>query len=104
MSGVCSAPNASKHGCVSFAEASKHVGTAQCVSGTVLHVAEGTNGVTFLTFCQDHKTCPFTVVEDPGEPQSRAALTIHARHTNPLRNSSSGYLVPRHTMPSFQSV
>jgi hypothetical protein len=43
------------------------VGTTQCVSGTVLHVAEGTNGVTFLTFCQDHKTCPFTVVVFPND-------------------------------------
>jgi hypothetical protein len=25
-------------------------------------------------------------------------------HTNPLRNSSSGYFVPRHTMPSFEKV
>src|ERR1700674_2104123 len=39
----------------------------QCVSGTVLHVAEDTNGVTFLTFCQDHKTCPFTVVVFPDD-------------------------------------
>src|ERR1700693_5324916 len=67
MSAVCSARNPSKHDCVSFAEASKHVGTTQCVSGTVLHVAEGTNGVTFLTFCQDHKTCPFTVVVFPDD-------------------------------------
>jgi len=67
MSGVCSARNTSKHDCVSFAEASKHVGTAQCVSGTVLHVADGGNGVTFLTFCQDHKTCPFTVVVFPDD-------------------------------------
>ena len=67
MSGVCSARNTSKHDCVSFAEASKHVGTTQCVSGTVLHVAEGTNGVTFLTFSRDHKTCPFTVVVLPDD-------------------------------------
>src|SRR3981081_811606 len=70
MSGVCSARNSSKSSkqeCVSFAEASKHVGTTQCVSGTVLHVAESTNGVTFLTFCQDHKTCPFTVVVFPDD-------------------------------------
>ena len=170
------------------------MGTTQCVSRTVLHVAESTNGVTFLTFCQDHKTCPFTVVvfpddlkkvgdiqqlegrmveikrydfkittdvrrssyvtrtnsararsssflrcppdydverrghysagkyshpkakkshkkqgapisiEDPGEPQKQPPLMIRAPHTNPLRNSSSGYFVPRHTMPSFQSV
>jgi hypothetical protein len=67
MSGVCSARNTSKQDCVSFAEASRHVGTTQCVSGTVLHVAEGTNGVAFLTFCQDHKTCPFTVVVFPDD-------------------------------------
>src|SRR5260370_34979589 len=67
MSGVCSARNTPKHDCVSFAEASKHVGTTQGVSGTVLHVAEGTNGVTFLTFCQDHKTCRFTVVVFPDD-------------------------------------
>jgi hypothetical protein len=65
MSGVCSARNTSKQDCVSFAEASKHASTTQCVSGTVLHVAEGTNGVTFLTFCQDHKTSPFTAVVSP---------------------------------------
>ena len=67
MSGICFARNTSKHDCVSFAEARKHVGTTQCVSGTVLHVAEGTNGVTFLTFCQDHKACPFTVVVFPDD-------------------------------------
>src|SRR3984893_16040049 len=67
LSGVCSARNSSKQECVSFAEASKHVGTTQCVSGTVLHVAERTNGVTFLTFCQDHKTCPFTGVMVPDD-------------------------------------
>ena len=33
----------------------------------MLHVAEGTNGVTFLTFSEDHKTCPFTVVVIPDD-------------------------------------
>ena len=67
MSGVCCARDTPKHDCVWFAEASKHVGTTQCVSGTVLHVADGTNGVTFLTFCEDHKACPFTVVVFPDD-------------------------------------
>jgi DNA/RNA endonuclease YhcR with UshA esterase domain len=67
MSGVCSASNTSKHDCVSFAEASKHVGTTKCVSGTVLHVEDGTNGVTFLNFCKDYQTCPFTVIVFPGD-------------------------------------
>jgi hypothetical protein len=43
------------------------VGTTECVSGTVLHVADGTNGVTFLSFCEDHKARPFTVVAFPDD-------------------------------------
>jgi hypothetical protein len=64
---VCSARNSSKPDCVSFGDASKHVGTTQCVSGTVLHVEDGTNGVTFLNFCKDYQGCPFTVVVFPGD-------------------------------------
>jgi DNA/RNA endonuclease YhcR with UshA esterase domain len=67
MSGVCSARNTSKPDCVSFAEASKHVGTTGCISGTVLHVDDGSNGVKFLNFCKDSKTCPFTVVVFPAD-------------------------------------
>ncbi len=67
MSGVCSARNTSSGDCVSFAEASKHVGARQCVRGTVLHVDHGSNGVTFLNFCPDPKGCPFTVVVFPGD-------------------------------------
>jgi DNA/RNA endonuclease YhcR with UshA esterase domain len=67
MSGVGSASNASRHDCLSFAEASKHVGTTQCVRGTVLRVDDGSNGVTFLNFCNDSRTCPFTVIVFPGD-------------------------------------
>jgi hypothetical protein len=67
MNGIAFARNASKHDCVFFAEASKHVGTTQCVSGTVLHVDEGSNGLTFLNFCQDAKACPFTVIVLPDD-------------------------------------
>ena len=66
ISGVCCARNASKLECVSFSEARQHVGTSQCISGTVLHVEEGRNGVKFLNFCKD-KTCPFTVVVFPAD-------------------------------------
>ena len=48
--------------CISFAEARHHIGKTQCVTGTVLHVKEGSNGVTFLDFCENYETCPFTVV------------------------------------------
>jgi DNA/RNA endonuclease YhcR with UshA esterase domain len=62
LSGVCSARNSSPSNCVSFAEASQHVGASQCVRGTVLHVEDGRNGAKILSFCQDPKACPFTVV------------------------------------------
>ncbi len=66
-SAVCFARNTSKLDCVAFAEAHKHVGTTQCVSGTVLHVEDGTRGVKFLNFCKDYSTCPFTVVVFPAD-------------------------------------
>jgi hypothetical protein len=69
MSAVGFARNNSEPGCVSFAEASKHMGTNQCISGTVLHVEDGGKGVKFLNFCKDkdRKACPFTVVVFPGD-------------------------------------
>lgn len=67
LSGICSATNPSKHDCVPFAEASKHVGTTQCVSGTVMRVEEERSGVTFLKFCKETPVCPFTVVVFAGD-------------------------------------
>jgi DNA/RNA endonuclease YhcR with UshA esterase domain len=53
--------------CVPFAEARHHLGKTQCVTGTVMHVKEGSNGVTFLDFCENYETCPFTVVVFQGD-------------------------------------
>jgi hypothetical protein len=53
--------------CVPFAEARHHLGKTQCITGTVMHVKEGNNGVTFLDFCENYETCPFTVVVFPGD-------------------------------------
>lgn len=66
-SAVCAAGNIPAHDCVSFDEASKHVGASQCVRGTVLHVETGTKGVTVLNFCKEPKSCPFTVVVFPAD-------------------------------------
>jgi hypothetical protein len=65
MSGSISARKTPAAPCLSFADASKHVGSDQCVSGTVLRVEQGGRGATFLTFCKDAKGCPFTVVVFP---------------------------------------
>lgn len=48
--------------CVSFTDAQQHIGTMKCVRGTVFNVKEGNKGVTFLDFCENFDTCPFTVV------------------------------------------
>jgi hypothetical protein len=65
-SGICFARNTPAHDCVSFAEASKHVGSSACVSGTVLQVETGRGGAKVLNFCKEKK-CPFTVVVFPGD-------------------------------------
>jgi hypothetical protein len=67
LSAICAASNPSKHDCVPFSEASKHVGTTQCVSGTVMRVEEERSGVSFLKFCKDSPVCPFTVVVFAGD-------------------------------------
>jgi DNA/RNA endonuclease YhcR with UshA esterase domain len=68
IGGVSSARDNSGAGCVSFAEASQHLGTSQCVSGTVLRVENGGKGVTLLSFCKEKdKTCPFSVVVFPAD-------------------------------------
>jgi len=51
--------------CIPFHQASQYVGETKCVSGKVLHVKEGPRGVTFFDFCEDYRTCPFTVVVFP---------------------------------------
>ncbi len=57
----------SKTDCVSFAEATKHVGTSQCIRGTVVHIEDGRNGGKLLNFCKDSKTCSFAVVVYPSD-------------------------------------
>src|SRR5271163_1616358 len=64
---ICSAGNTAANNCVAFTAASEHVGTTQCVRGTVLHVENGSKGVTFLNFCRESKACPFTVVVFPAD-------------------------------------
>ena len=48
--------------CLPMSEAGKHVGDTTCVAGKVLTVSESPNGAWFLNFCEDYRTCPFTVV------------------------------------------
>lgn len=48
--------------CLPMDEALKHVGDTKCVAGKVLTVTQSPNGAWFLNFCDDYRTCPFSVV------------------------------------------
>ena len=48
--------------CVEIDEAAPLVGQPGCVTGRILRVYTSRNGNTFLDFCADYKTCPFTSV------------------------------------------
>jgi DNA/RNA endonuclease YhcR with UshA esterase domain len=48
--------------CVAFTEASSLLGKSGCVTGRVLRVFTSRAGNTFLDFCPDYRTCPFTSV------------------------------------------
>lgn len=48
--------------CVPFSDARHYIGKTHCVTGTIIHVKPGRNGVTFLDFCDDYQVCPFTVI------------------------------------------
>src|SRR5579862_256612 len=67
FAGKASANKPSNTDCVSLAEAAKHVGSSQCVIGTVMHVENGSNGTTFLTFCPEARACAFVVVVFPAD-------------------------------------
>lgn len=48
--------------CVDIRNAGPLVGKTGCVAGLVLRVYSSRGGNTFLDFCQDYRTCPFTSV------------------------------------------
>lgn len=48
--------------CVDFRQAPSHAGENTCVSGYVLRAYTSRSGNTFLDFCQDYRSCPFTSV------------------------------------------
>lgn len=62
-SGAPASPVAGGTGaCTDFRDAGSQVGTSGCVSGQVLRVFTSRAGNTFLDFCPDYRSCPFTSV------------------------------------------
>jgi hypothetical protein len=74
VGGFCSAGTASSANCVPLAEAARHIGSAQCVTGTILRIEDGRNGTRFLSFCLEAKACPFVVVVFPADVKKMGDL------------------------------
>lgn len=49
-------------GTIDYSEAPAHIGETARVTGTLYKAYTAKSGVTFLDFCKDYKTCPFTAV------------------------------------------
>jgi len=55
-------PSLSLAACIPFDQARNHLDETQCVTGKVIRVQEGDQGVRYLDFCEDYRLCRFTVV------------------------------------------
>jgi hypothetical protein len=49
-------------GTISYSKAKDHVGEYASVVGTVVRVYTSNTNTTFINFCEDYKTCPFSAV------------------------------------------
>jgi len=48
--------------CVDIKQAATHANEEACVTGRVLRAYTSRSGNTFLDFCEDYRTCPFTSI------------------------------------------
>ncbi|HEV2699380.1 MAG TPA: hypothetical protein VGU90_15405 [Terriglobales bacterium] len=55
-------PVFSSAACLTIDQARNHLGETQCVTGKVIRVEVGSEGVHYLDFCEDYRFCPFSVV------------------------------------------
>ncbi len=57
--------------CLPIDQAGKHIGDTQCVTGKVLSVS-----APYLNFCDDYRTCPFSVQIRGFDPESLKGKTV----------------------------
>lgn len=70
----------SRSDCVEIKDAGAHTGQAGCVQGRIVRVFTSRGGNTFLDFCTDYRSCPFTSVifsSDRGKFGDLGALAGH---------------------------
>ena len=57
------APAQSAPKCIFYTKAKKQIGETVCITGKVLKIGESKrSGTLFMNFCDDYRSCPFTVV------------------------------------------
>jgi len=72
---------ADSSGCTQIHDVSRLEGREGCVTGLILRVYTAGSGNTFLDFCQDYRTCPFTsVIFSADKPRFGDAGTLQGRH------------------------
>ena len=76
--------------CISISEAKNHVGETRCITGKVVRVKSGDRGVHYLDFCEDYRTCPFTVVVFPRDLKSVGGVRLLQQFV-----AERGKIVPR---------
>lgn len=62
LTGITHSTVTPHEGCISFDAAPDHVGAHTCVTGRVDHVYVSHGNTTFINFCADYLTCPFSSV------------------------------------------
>ena len=78
-------PNWSSAACIPLDQAQKPIGETQCVSGKVLQLETGSRGVHYMDFCEDYRSCPFSVVvfsydlKSVGDVDQLAGKTVEIR-------------------------
>jgi len=77
--------------CIAFSKAREHIGKTQCVSGTVFRVKQGNGGVTFLDFCENYLTCPFTVIVFRGDLKQVGDVRQLQGHSVEIKGTIQNY-------------
>lgn len=78
-------------GTIDYTEAGKHIGETASVQGKLLKVYTAKSGVTFLDFCANYKTCPFTAVIFADDLKNFPDLESYEGQTVTLTGKISSY-------------
>lgn len=68
-------------GCIHFSNAPENIGVDTCVTGVVNHVFVSGSDTTFINFCKNYRTCPFSSVIFRDDKDSFSDISDYAGQT-----------------------